>query len=420
MNYFILLFTTIIIIQAFYTLIIMTYAWKDEDEVIKNNKKRIFIEPKLSFTLILPARNEELVIADTLLSLANIDYPKNLYEIIVALEPDDNETYTIAKKTIDNKSISNARVLITDKLPKGKPTSLNESLKVAKGEVICIIDAEDEVSSRLLSLANTTMVAENSDVLQGGVQLMNYNSQWFSTLSILEYFFWFKSSLHYFANCKIIPLGGNTVFIKKQLLIDCGGWDQYCLTEDADLGVRLSVKGAKISVVYDENNTTKEETPEDVKSYIKQRTRWIQGFYQIFMKGDWLKLKNFNQKFQAIYFLLWPLFQIMITYYFIISLLFFPFLKLNLFISLYSAIPLFLLLIQIGFLIIGLWMFTRAYNLKFYWYLPLKVIVFYFPYQVILSIASVRALYREIRGDVNWEKTAHKNIHREKFTSYEF
>jgi hypothetical protein len=43
------------------------------------------------------------------------------------------------------------------------------------------------------------MVDEGVKVVQAGVQLMNYTSRWYSTLNVLEYFFWFKSRLHYHA-----------------------------------------------------------------------------------------------------------------------------------------------------------------------------------------------------------------------------
>ena len=44
-----------------------------------------------------------------------------------------------------------------------------------------------------------------------------------------------------------IPLGGNTVFVRTELLRDVGGWDGDCLAEDCELGVRLSRRGARSS-----------------------------------------------------------------------------------------------------------------------------------------------------------------------------
>jgi cellulose synthase/poly-beta-1,6-N-acetylglucosamine synthase-like glycosyltransferase len=90
---------------------------------------------------------------------------------------------------------------------------------------------------------------------------MNFDSTWYSVLNVLEYFFWFKSRLHYHARRGAIPLGGNTVFFDRALLSRVGGWDERNLTEDADIGLRLSGTGEKIRVVYDDRYVTREETP---------------------------------------------------------------------------------------------------------------------------------------------------------------
>jgi len=47
----------------------------------------------------------------------------------------------------------------------------------------------------------------------------------------------------------MVPLGGNTVFLRRDLLEQIGGWDQDCLTEDADVGIRLSTTGVPIRVL---------------------------------------------------------------------------------------------------------------------------------------------------------------------------
>ena len=46
------------------------------------------------------------------------------------------------------------------------------------------------------------------------------------------------------------------------------GWDQRCLTEDADIGIRLSAMGIPIRVVYEDAHVTREETPPTVEQSI--------------------------------------------------------------------------------------------------------------------------------------------------------
>ena len=83
--------------------------------------------------------------------------------------------------------------------------------------MVTIFDAEDEPHPDILNVVNTVMAARGRPtVVQCGVQLMNYADRWFSALNVLEYFFWFKSRMHYHAAVGMVPLGGNTVFIRAR------------------------------------------------------------------------------------------------------------------------------------------------------------------------------------------------------------
>ena len=122
------------------------------------------------------------------------------------------------------------------------------------------------------------------------MQLVNFHSSWYSLHNCLEYFFWFRSRLHLHAQKGFIPLGGNTVFVRADRLRAAGGWDPNCLAEDCDLGVRLSTVGAKVVVAYDAVMVTREETPDSLNGLYRQRTRWNQGFLQVYRKGYWKQL----------------------------------------------------------------------------------------------------------------------------------
>ena len=65
---------------------------------------------------------------------------------------------------------------------------------------------------------------------------MNYRSSWYSLRNVLEYYFWFRSRLHFHAQQRFIPLGGNTVFIRTDRLREVGGWDPKCLAKDCEIG----------------------------------------------------------------------------------------------------------------------------------------------------------------------------------------
>ncbi|HUV72116.1 MAG TPA: glycosyltransferase [Clostridia bacterium] len=400
-------------IQSAITLAWMLYAWEDRAKVRSNRSPSQFVEPYYSFTAFLPARHEEKVIKDTIKAVDRINYPTQLKEILILCRQDDIGTINKAQEAIEELKNPNIRLVVFADFPINKPHGLNKGLKEAKNKIIAIFDAEDEPSANIYQIVNTVLVKDKADVVQSGVQLMNYHSHWFSSLNVLEYFFWFKSGLHFFTNVgEVSPLGGNTVFFKKSWLKKIDGWDEYCLTEDADIGIRLTLAGAKIKIIYDEQHVTQEETPHSVKSFIKQRTRWNQGFLQILKKKDWLRLPSFKQKLIVAYILLSPEIGAMLFFYIPLAVAVGLTQKLPVPISLLSYIPFYLFIFQLVVCSIGIYEFTKVYQLKSPIWMPFKVMLSFYPYQILLMISSFRAGYRMLINQIGWEKTSHANIHR--------
>jgi cellulose synthase/poly-beta-1,6-N-acetylglucosamine synthase-like glycosyltransferase len=404
--------STLMVMQSMFSIYLMLYGWEDAERVEKDRVPTVYNLPSLSFTALVPVRHEEHVIGDTILAVANIDYPEHLKETLVIIRTDDEKTRAKAERVIAKLNRPNVKIVLFGDLPINKPHSLNIGLAHATKDVVVIFDAEDQPSRKIYHIANTQMATKGLDVLQSGVQLMNFKSNWFSTLNVLEYFFWFKSALHYFAKQGIIPLGGNTVFFKKRLLNKIGGWDEDCLTEDADVGIRMSAKGARIGVVYDERHATQEETPHNLESFIKQRTRWNQGFMQILWKGEWTGLPKLHQRILAGYILVIPQLQ---AFFFLMlpASIFMAFvLDLPVLFAMITILPLLLLILQLIGYVIGMYEFTRGYGMKFPVWLPFKILYSFYPFQIILGLSAMRAVLRLITGKSSWEKTLHLNAHR--------
>jgi cellulose synthase/poly-beta-1,6-N-acetylglucosamine synthase-like glycosyltransferase len=191
-----------------------------------------------------------------------------------------------------------------------------------------------------------------------------------------------------------------------------GGWDEQNLTEDADVGIRLSARQEPIRIVYDDRYVTREETPPTLGHFIKQRTRWSQGFLQTFKKGEWLQLRAREQRLLAAYTLGFPTAQAVLGGYVFASIVMMFLFKTPVLTAIVLAMPLYLLAAHLLLAILGLYEFTAAHQLKPSWKTPLVMILGYLPYQWVLSYASIRATLREVRGINNWEKTAHIGAHR--------
>jgi cellulose synthase/poly-beta-1,6-N-acetylglucosamine synthase-like glycosyltransferase len=421
------------------TLVRTQYAWQLPeriDHVDMTNPA----PPRLRFSLIIPARDEP-VLGRTLDHILGGDYPHALLELIIVISDDeiDGETREIAE------SYAARFTSITVVAPRGttrsKPASLEDARRYCTGDLVGVVDAESLIAPDLLGYVNSLALRRPEiGIFQGGVQLMNVRAagwqrppstgrfrsfinwcnagtSWWRARNCLEYYVWFMSRLRYQAEARFIPLGGNTLFIRRGVLEELDGWDVSCLTEDCDLGVRASVRGVPIIVFYHPALTTREETPESLGKLVVQRTRWMMGFVQILFKGAWRQLPTLRQRMLAVEILSMPFFQafsglvlptsIVLTFLFkaptgLVILFWLP---LGLTVMLFLAE-------QAAFR-----EFMRAYRLQANIVDSVRLIIAAPIYQFVLSIAALRATLRLLRGQLEWEKTAHVGAHHMALTS---
>ncbi|HVB73907.1 MAG TPA: glycosyltransferase [Ktedonobacteraceae bacterium] len=409
-----LIIILLMVFQAIFNIRQRLYIWETPEHAWLNRAPSVYRDPCLSFTILLPAKNEEDVYRETIQKVYDLNYPGDLMQIIAICREDDPGTIAEAQAKIDELGDTNVQLLIYNDYPVSKPHGLNLGLQVSRGDIVTIFDAEDEPHPDILNIINTTMLNEDVDAVQSGVQLMNHNTRWFCFLNVLEYFFWFKSSLHFFSRIGMTPLGGNTVFVRRELMEQLGGWDEACLTEDADLGIRLSLSHARIRILYEDEFVTREETPHTIDQFIKQRTRWNQGFIQILFKGEWLKLETLPQRLLAFYVLVLPEVQALFAVLVPVAIIMFFLVKLPLWIAMLTFAPLYCFILDVFMDVAGLHEFLKAHGQKWSWREAFILVLAFFPYQWLLSIGALRAVFRAFKGSTNWEKTAHIGQHRGK------
>lgn len=394
---------------SFTNLAWMLYAWRTPETIDLTAFPMGVANPRLSFSLIVPARHEEQVLWATIERLVGLDHP--CYEVLVVIGHDDHGTLRVAEAAAEYWP-EVVRVVIDHNWPKTKPKALNTALPLVRGAVVGIFDAEDEVDGRLLRRVDQCFQASQADMVQGGVQIMNFGSNWYALHGCLEYYFWFRSRLQFHAARHFIPLGGNTVFVRTKWLRRNGGWDGDCLAEDCELGVRLSVQGARAAVVYNPEMVTREEAPPTLAGFFRQRTRWDQGYLQVLRKGVWRQLPNVGSRLLARYTLLMPFVQALYWVFFPVSLATVVILRLPVALALISWLPSIPFLMVVASELVGLSDVGRLYyvrpRIRDYVVLVLST----FPYQMVLAAAALRAVLRELRGERSWEKTTHVGAHR--------
>ncbi len=259
-------------------------------------RKTYFFTPKItkeySVSVIIPAWNEENCIQRTVNSVNKLDY-KNIKEIIVVNDGSTDNTLKIL--TALKKDIPNLRIL--NKKNSGKADSLNQAIKIAKGELICIVDSETVVRKNALSKT----VGYFDDQKMGAVTvpiLIRNPKNLLARLQRIEYvgIALTRKLLEPIDSIYVTP--GPFALYRKSVLEDIGGFDPENITEDIELTWSLASKGYKRMMNMETGVTT--IAPSSFKVWWKQRNRWTMGGIQTFLKYK----KHFAKENMFGYFIL--------------------------------------------------------------------------------------------------------------------
>lgn len=401
--------STALFLIALSTLYVTTHAWWDPRTQAATSYTQLLPTMGFSFSLLMPCRHEsEMVMRTTLDHLCNQNHPN--VEVIISVGHDDPKTVSIARKLASERP-EMVRVSVDEGAVKNKPRQLNTALALCRNDVVGVFDAESIAAPTLLRHVDTCFQARNADVVQGAVQLINYRDTWYSLRNCLEYFMWFRSRLHAYAKRGFIPLGGNTVFIRRNVLRSIDGWDGDCLAEDCDLGVRLSVMHRRIVIAYSPHLVTREETPDSIPALVKQRTRWSLGFMQVYAKRDWATLPTFRQRSIAWWTLMQQHFMAFTGLCIPICIATALFGKFPLGVTMLTFVPLIPAVAALAFDVCMLREFGRDHSFRIRLYDYVRLVLATPFYQVLLAYSALRALVKFRQSDFRWEKTKHSGSH---------
>lgn len=94
-----------------------------------------------------------------------------------------------------------------------------------------------------------------------------------------EYEGFFRIGMHHRHERNAIIQHGTMTLIRRASLEQAGGWDEQCIVEDSELGLRLLAHGGR--AIYVDRVFGTGLVPADFAAYCRQRKRWAQGAMQI-------------------------------------------------------------------------------------------------------------------------------------------
>jgi cellulose synthase/poly-beta-1,6-N-acetylglucosamine synthase-like glycosyltransferase len=275
------------------------------------------------YSVLIPVYKEAEIVPNIITNINKLDYPKDKLDVKILVEELDTDTIDALHKygllgegteTIDgvppelHKEMTKMFdvIVVPDAAIKTKPRACNYGLYRVSGDYTVIFDAEDEPEPDQLKKAILAFQKTGDEYACFQAHLNFYNpkenllARWFS----LEYSFWFDYWLQGLdISGAPLPLGGTSNHFQTATLKKLGAWDPYNVTEDADLGVRISQKKYKTGML---NSYTFEEANLKVGNWIRQRSRWIKGYVQTFfvhLRHPITLVKKLGLK-QAFYFIL--------------------------------------------------------------------------------------------------------------------
>jgi cellulose synthase/poly-beta-1,6-N-acetylglucosamine synthase-like glycosyltransferase len=244
------------------------------------------------YTVIVAMYREGAVIPKLVSALNAFDYPKSKLDIKLVIEAGDEETLgaIMAERLPPRFDV----VIAPPGKPRTKPRALNVALDVARGDLVCVYDAEDEPAPDQLRRAAARFAEDPAlDALQGKLTIANWRDCWLSFMFAVEYAALFELVNPGLSALELpVALGGTTNHFRAESLRRVGGWDAWNVTEDADLGLRLARFGARVGALDSE---TAEEAPNEFANWFRQRSRWQKGWMQTMIVHTREPLRYFRE-----------------------------------------------------------------------------------------------------------------------------
>jgi exo-beta-1,3-glucanase (GH17 family)/cellulose synthase/poly-beta-1,6-N-acetylglucosamine synthase-like glycosyltransferase len=268
--------------------VLLTHGYEFGEILFKNTWRRRFTplsplppeqEPFVSVHLACYNEPPEMVI-ETIASLARMNYRN--FEVLVI---DNNTADECLWKPVEAYMAGmepNFRFFHLRPWPGFKAGALNFALKEAdpRAEVIGVVDADYVVDPNwLASLVPHFVEAKDVAVVQAPQAHRDWERQAFRRMCNWEFEGFFRIGMHHRNERNALIQHGTMTLVRRKALDDLGGWSEWCICEDSELGLRLLRQG--FDTRYVDHILGKGLTPADFSAIKSQRFRWAFGAMQI-------------------------------------------------------------------------------------------------------------------------------------------
>ncbi|TLZ50207.1 MAG: glycosyltransferase [Gammaproteobacteria bacterium] len=227
-----------------------------------------------------PAYNEPpAMLIETLDALARLDYPD--FEVLVI---DNNTSDEAVWRPVEAHCAQlgpRFRFFHVAPLAGFKAGALNYALArtAPDAEIVAVIDSDYVVDARWLGDLTPAFRDQRIAIVQAPQDYRDEGASAFKAMCYAEYRGFFHIGMITRNERNAIIQHGTMTMVRRRQLEDCGGWAEWCITEDAELGLRIFEAGFDASFVP--SSYGRGLMPDTFVDFKKQRFRWAYGAMQI-------------------------------------------------------------------------------------------------------------------------------------------
>ena len=299
----------------------------------------------ISVSIIVPARNEEGWIADSLLSILNLNYPK--FEVIIVDDGSLDKTLEVIDKILELKPLDmpyakhykdgiiqtifrsvkypNVKVISKDKGLK-KAGAVNAGLNFARNEYVCVVDADTVLEQhallkvmahvgrdpdKIIGIGSYFGLSNDLKIREGRILERNFSFNPLIAYQNLEYIRSFIGNRIGWSRYNAMPVvaGGFSMW-RRDVLYELGGFSADFTCEDIEFTFRahdylVKNKDKDYRIIMLPYSVGWTEGPSNIASLISQRSRWQRVTNETVMHYKYMIL---NPRFGAFAFLALPYF----------------------------------------------------------------------------------------------------------------
>jgi len=252
--------------------------------------------------ILVAARDEQNVISRLVERLFNLEYPSEKLNIYIIDDGSIDNTPKILKKLSQKYEKLNI-ISRSQNAGGGKSGALNHALQYISGEWVFILDADAQLKNDTLQRVLSFAQNGSWSAVQLRKSVLNTNKNFLTTCQGIEMAMDAYFQLGRLYSAGISELRGNGQLIRKEILLNCGSFNENTVTDDLDLSVRLILTQSKIGIFWDP--PVMEEAVETLSALFGQRQRWAEGGLQRFFDYGKNLIHSklaFIQKFDLFYF----------------------------------------------------------------------------------------------------------------------